>query len=58
MALCDAVLSARLPGWEQVEDLLEIGLQVQEDESRERKSLLAKTRVDFSLLDDAGDDNA
>ena len=58
MALLDAVLSARLPGWEQVEDLLEIGLQVQEDESRERKSLLAKTRVDFSLLDDAGEDNA
>jgi alpha-D-ribose 1-methylphosphonate 5-triphosphate synthase subunit PhnG len=58
MALCDAVLSARLPGWEQVEDLLGIGFKVQEDESRERKSLLAKTRVDFSLLDDAGEDNA
>jgi alpha-D-ribose 1-methylphosphonate 5-triphosphate synthase subunit PhnG len=58
MALCDAVLSARLPGWEQVEDLLEIGLKVQEDVSRERKSLLAKTRVNFSLLDDAGEDNA
>lgn len=57
MAMCDAVLSARLPGWQKVVDLLEIGVEMQKYESRERKSLLAKTRVDFSLLDDAGDDN-
>lgn len=57
MALCDAVLSARLTGWQLVSDLLNQGMQLQKQDSDERKSLLAKTRVDFSLLDDAGDDN-
>lgn len=54
MALCDAVLSGRLPGWEKIVGLLEMGMEVQKHEQRERKSLLAKTHVDFSLLDDAG----
>lgn len=58
LALCDAVLSAKLPGWEQVEALLEKGLHKQMHRSRERRSLLAKTRVDFSLLDDSGENNA
>lgn len=58
MALCDAVLSARLPGWEAVEQLIEEGRDRRHSMARERKSMLAKTRVDFSLLDDVGEDNA
>jgi len=53
MALCDAILSAPLSGWEQVLELLQLGVEIQAQESRERKSLLVKTRVNFSLLDDS-----
>lgn len=55
MALCDAILSGCLPGWEQIFDLLELGTTIQAGETRERKSMLAKTRVNFSLLDDVGE---
>lgn len=58
MALCDAVLSARLPGWEAVAQLIQEGRERRRSMARERKSMLAKTRVDFSLLDDVGEDNA
>jgi len=58
MALCDAVLSAHLPGWEAVEQLIEEGCERRHSTARERKSMLARTRVDFSLLDDVGEDNA
>lgn len=58
MALCDAVLSSRLPGWETVAKLIEQGCEQLALKARERKSMLAKTRVDFSLLDDAGEDHA
>ncbi|MES9991415.1 MAG: phosphonate C-P lyase system protein PhnG [Candidatus Thiodiazotropha sp.] len=58
MALCDAVLSAHLPGWEQVEALIDEGLEILSKQSLERKSILARTRVDFSLLDDVGDEDA
>lgn len=58
MALCDAVLSAKLTGWEKVAALIEQGEQRMRQRDLERKSLLAKTRVDFSLLEDVGDDDA
>jgi alpha-D-ribose 1-methylphosphonate 5-triphosphate synthase subunit PhnG len=58
MALCDAVLASRLPGWEQVMELVKQGAERRRDIARERKSMLARTRVDFSLLDDVGDDDA
>jgi alpha-D-ribose 1-methylphosphonate 5-triphosphate synthase subunit PhnG len=58
MAICDAILSAKLTGWEKVAALIERGEQLKQQRDRERKSLLAKTRVDFSLLEDVGDDNA
>lgn len=55
LALCDAVLAGRLPGWERVLDLVEMGEQLRLKAEIERKSILAQTRVDFSLLDeDAG----
>jgi alpha-D-ribose 1-methylphosphonate 5-triphosphate synthase subunit PhnG len=58
MALCDAVLSAHLPGWEKVAALIEQGMELRTRQARERKAILARTRVDFSLLDDVGDDDA
>lgn len=58
MALCDAVLAARLLGWEQVAKLVEQGAESRRRLARERKAMLARTRVDFSLLDDVGDDDA
>jgi alpha-D-ribose 1-methylphosphonate 5-triphosphate synthase subunit PhnG len=58
LALCDAVLAARLPGWRQVYELLLEGMARRAEISRERKAMLARTRVDFSLLDDVGGEDA
>jgi alpha-D-ribose 1-methylphosphonate 5-triphosphate synthase subunit PhnG len=58
LAICDAVLAARLPGWKRVLGLLDKGQAAKEATARERKQILASTRVDFSLLDDAGDNDA
>jgi len=63
LALCDAVLSAQLPGWEKVTKLLDEGMQITKSTQLERKQMLASTQVNFSLLDDvsgndAGDDDA
>ncbi|MET0043030.1 MAG: phosphonate C-P lyase system protein PhnG [Candidatus Thiodiazotropha sp. 6PLUC3] len=58
MALCDAVLSSRLPGWEAVAKLNDQGCEQLALKARERKTMLAKTRVDFSLLDDVGEEHA
>ncbi|MES9942478.1 MAG: phosphonate C-P lyase system protein PhnG [Candidatus Thiodiazotropha sp. 6PLUC7] len=58
MALCDAVLSSRLPGWEAVAKLIDQGCEQLALKARERKTMLAKTRVDFSLLDDVGEEHA
>lgn len=57
LAVCDAVLSAKLPGWESIAELLEQGEKTLEKTRQERQQILASTQVDFSLLDDAGDDN-
>jgi alpha-D-ribose 1-methylphosphonate 5-triphosphate synthase subunit PhnG len=58
LALCDAVLAAKLPGWERVAELLAQGLERKRAIANERKAILAHTRVDFSLLDEAGGDHA
>lgn len=58
LALCDAVLAGRLPGWEQVLTLIERGRAINVAAVRERKRMLACTQVDFSLLDDAEENNA
>lgn len=58
LALCDAVLAAQLPGWQQVAEWVEQGMAARRETADERKALLARTRVDFSLLDDVGDDDA
>jgi len=56
LALCDAILSSKLKGWEQVDAMLKNGFKNKEQLSLERKRILAHTRVDFSLLDEVGDD--
>ncbi len=58
LALADAVLSARLPGWRQVEAMLEKGRDLREQTERRRKLMLKRTQVDFSLLDEAAGDDA
>lgn len=58
LAICDAVLSAQLPGWEKIADLLAEGMASRITTDRERKQILASTQVDFSLLDDVGGDDA
>jgi len=57
LALCDAILSEQLPGWEQVSALVEKGMMIRKATDQERKQILACTQVDFSLLDDVGDEN-
>ena len=54
LALCDAILSAQLPGWEKVSMMIEKGLALREATNKKRKMMLARTRVDFSLLDNTG----
>jgi len=55
IAVCDAVLAHRLTGWLAIYQLLEIGIAELAEEQRLRNAMLAKTRVDFSLLNSAGD---
>jgi len=55
LALCDAILSAQLPGWEKISSMIERGLIIRESTNNERKQMLTRTQVDFSLLDDAND---
>jgi alpha-D-ribose 1-methylphosphonate 5-triphosphate synthase subunit PhnG len=50
IAILDAVWAGRLTGWEDVENLVQLGLVVRSKTDSERKKLLAVTRVDFSLL--------
>jgi len=57
LAILDAVLAARLPGWEQVAALLEAGAQKRAAEDRRRAAILAATRVDFATLNNAEDDD-
>ncbi len=50
MAILDAVLAAKLPGWESAFALLEEGARAIQKMERTRKAILATTQVDFSLL--------
>ena len=51
LAICDAIFSNELMGWEQVAELIYRGRAIRQEEDRLRGAMLAKTRVDFSLLD-------
>ena len=58
LAICDAILSARLPNWERLAEILERGTKNIETKEQERKQMLAATQVDFSLLEDVGEEHA
>lgn len=50
LAILDAVLAARLPGWEIAAELVERGAAQHAEMTAQRQIILARTRVDFSLL--------
>jgi len=50
IAILDAVLAERLPGWETVISLLQCGERHLAKAEAARKTMLGKTRVDFSML--------
>jgi len=50
LAVCDAILAYQLPGWLAIYQLVEIGMVALTQEQQLRKAMLAKTRVDFALL--------
>lgn len=57
LAVCDAALAGRLHGWEEIARLLDIGMQSRNQQARRRKTILARTRVDFDLLSTVKDMN-
>lgn len=57
IAILDAVLAAKLAGWEQAADLVKRGMEVRALKDKERKKLLTATRVDFSLLGQEDDED-
>jgi alpha-D-ribose 1-methylphosphonate 5-triphosphate synthase subunit PhnG len=57
IAILDAVLAGKLPGWEQAENLVQQGSEKRRQKDGERKKLLAATRVDFSLLGQEDDED-
>jgi alpha-D-ribose 1-methylphosphonate 5-triphosphate synthase subunit PhnG len=56
IAILDAVLTGRFPGWEQAAILIERGIGIRMQKDSERKQMLAATRVDFSLLGQEDED--
>ncbi|MBI5781255.1 MAG: phosphonate C-P lyase system protein PhnG [Rhodocyclales bacterium] len=57
LAILDAVLAARFPGWERVSAHIESGASRRAEEDRRRRVMLAATRVDFAMLNNAEDDD-
>lgn len=57
LAILDAILAARFPGWEQVSEHVQSGMLRRDEEEHRRRAVLAATRVDFALLGSAGADN-
>lgn len=57
LAILDAVLAARLPGWERVSSLIEAGAAIRTEENRRRRAMLAATRVDFAMLNNTVNDD-
>jgi len=57
LAILDAVLAARLPGWEDVSAQVQAGAARRSEEDRRRRAMLAATRVDFDLLGNTGEDD-
>jgi len=57
LAILDAILAARLPGWERVSEHVQSGALDRSEEDRCRRAMLAATRVDFALLGNAEEDD-
>lgn len=57
IAVLDAVLAAQLPGNEEARALLTTGAARLADQAAQRRALLASTRVDFSLVGTAEEEN-
>lgn len=57
LAILDAVLAARLPGWERVSAQIDAGAMTRTQEDRRRRAMLAATRVDFAMLNNAENDD-
>lgn len=53
LAILDGILFARFEGWERIARLIMKGLSQCEEIDRRRRCMLATTRVDFSLLNEA-----
>lgn len=53
LAVCDAVYANRLAGWQEVAALVEEGVAITQCDMEVRRSILARTRVNFSLLEAA-----
>jgi alpha-D-ribose 1-methylphosphonate 5-triphosphate synthase subunit PhnG len=53
LAICDAVLANRLPGYQRVVGLVEEGAQWQAEQRYARRLMLIKTRVRFDGLEEA-----
>ena len=56
LAILDAILAAKLPGWERVSAHIESGALRRAEEDRRRRAMLAATRVDFAMLNGDDDD--
>ncbi len=56
LAVCDAVLANQLPGWQEIYRFVEIGMAEITEKQRLRNAMLAKTRVDFDLLNATAED--
>lgn len=56
LAICDAILANQLPGWQQVLEVVKQGMVKKQEEEALRGGMLAKTRVNLSLLTPEVDD--
>jgi len=54
LAILDAILAAGFPGYERVSAHIESGAKRRAEEDRRRRAMLAATRVDFAMLNNAG----
>lgn len=52
LAICDGVLAHRLTGWQEVADRVAEGLERLRAEARIRKTMLTRSKVSFSLLNE------
>ncbi len=57
IAILDAVMAGKLPGWAHAMTLVQQGIAAHQQKQIERKKLLAATRVDFSLLGQEDDED-